>query len=139
MMLQGGRRVSEIAIFYPIADLLSFYKFDAPEYIKDMRWGTFVPYDNDFLAVGEMLLGEAHRDFTFLHPDHLLSDKLKINGATLEMENDVNYQNFKVLIFAWTNSYITQSIGKNKRLLRKWWCCGGDFTTTLKGFRVNWK
>jgi len=98
LMLQGGRRVSEIAIFYPIADLLSFYKFDAPEFTKDMRWGTFVPYDNDFLAVGEMLIGEAHRDFTFLHPDHLLSDKLKINGATLEMENEVNHQNFKVLI-----------------------------------------
>lgn len=98
MMLQGGRRVSEIAIFYPIADLMSFYKFDAPEFTKEMRWGTFIPYDCDFQAVGEMLLGEAHRDFTFLHPDYLLSDKLKINGATLALENKVNYQNFKVLI-----------------------------------------
>lgn len=98
MMLQGGRRVSEIAIFYPIADLMSFYKFDSPNNTAEMRWGTYVPYDNDFLAVGEMLLGEAHRDFTFLHPEHLLSDKVNINGATLEMENKVNFQNFKVLI-----------------------------------------
>jgi hypothetical protein len=98
MMLQGGRRVSEIAIFYPIADLLSFYKFDAPEYTKEMRWGTFVPYDNDFLAVGEMLAGEAHRDFTFIHPNFLLSDKMKINGSALELENKVNSQTYKVLI-----------------------------------------
>lgn len=98
MMLQGGRRVSEIAIFYPIADLEAFYRFDAPEYTKEMRWGTFVPYDNDFLAVGEMLLGEVHRDFTFLHPDFLLSDKIKIKGPSLELENKVNKQTYKMLI-----------------------------------------
>jgi hypothetical protein len=97
-MLQGGRRISDIAIFYPIADLEAFYHFDAPEYTKEMRWGSFVPYDNDFLAVGEMLLGEVHRDFTFIHPDFLLSDKVKINGANLDLVNKVNSQSYKVLI-----------------------------------------
>ena len=98
MMLQGGKRVSEIAIFYPIADLEALYRFDAPEYTKEMRWGTFVPYDCDFQAVGEMLLGEVHRDFTFVHPDFLLSDKIKIKGTTLELENKVNSQTYKALI-----------------------------------------
>jgi len=98
MMLQGGKRVSEIAIFYPIADLEAFYHFDAPEFTKDMRWGTFVPNDCDFQAVGEMLLGETHRAFTFIHPDFLLSEKMKIKGSTLELENKVNNQNYKVLI-----------------------------------------
>ncbi len=98
MMLQGGKRISDIAIFYPIADLEAFYHFDAPEYTKDMRWGSFVPYDNDFMAVGEMLLGQVHRDFTFIHPDFLLSDKIKINGSNLELENKVNSQSYKVLI-----------------------------------------
>jgi hypothetical protein len=97
-MLQGGKRVSDIAIFYPIADLEAFYHFDAPEYTKEMRWGTFVPYDNDYLAIGEMLLGNVHRDFTFLHPDFLLSEKLKIKGPLLALENKVNSQNFRVLI-----------------------------------------
>ncbi len=98
MMLQGGKRISEIAVFYPIADLEAFYHFDGPEYTKEMRWGTFVPYDCDFQAVGEMLLGEAHRDFTFIHPDFLLSDKMKIKDSMLELENKVNSQNYKVLI-----------------------------------------
>jgi beta-glucanase (GH16 family) len=98
MMLQGGKRVSDIAIFYPIADLEAFYHFDAPEYTKDMRWGSFVPYDNDYLAVGEMLLGEVHRDFTIMHPDFLLSDRIKINGANLDLVNKVNSQSYKVLI-----------------------------------------
>lgn len=98
MMLQGGKRVSEIAIFYPIADLEAFYRFDAPEYTKEMRWGTFVPYDNDFLAVGELLLGAVHRDFTFVHPDFLLSDKMKINNSGLELENKINSQSYAMLI-----------------------------------------
>jgi hypothetical protein len=97
-MLQGGKRVSDIAIFYPIADLEAFYHFDAPEYTKEMRWGTFVPYDNDYLAIGEMLLGTVHRDFTFLHPDFLLSEKMKIKGSLLALENKVNSQNYRVLI-----------------------------------------
>ena len=98
MMLQGGKRVSEIAVFYPIADLQAFYHFDAQNNTKEMRWGTYVPQDNDYLAVGEMLLGEAHRDFTFMHPDFLLSDKIKIKGSTLALENNVNSQNYKVLV-----------------------------------------
>jgi len=76
MILQSGKRVSEIAIFYPIADLEAFYRFDAPEYKKEMSLGTIVPYDNDFMVVGEMLLGELRCDFTFVHPDFLLSDKI---------------------------------------------------------------
>ncbi len=98
LLLQGGRRVSEIAIFYPIAALEAYYHFDAPEYTAAMRWGTFVPYDTDYLAVGEMLLNQVHRDFTFLHPDILLSDRIKVNGNSLVLENKVNRQIYKVLI-----------------------------------------
>jgi hypothetical protein len=97
-MLQGGRRVSEIALFYPIAALQAFYRFDAPEFTKEIQSGTFVPYDADFGAIGEMLLNEVHRDFTFLHPDVLLSEKVKINGASLELDNRLNRQSWRVLI-----------------------------------------
>ncbi len=97
-MLQGGRRVSEIAIFYPIADLQAFYRFDAPEFTREMRPGSFVPYDADFGAIGEMLLNEVHRDFTFVHPDVLLSPKVKVNGPSLDLDNEVNHQSWRVLI-----------------------------------------
>ena len=63
-----------------------------------MRAGTFVPYDADYLAVGEMLLNQVHRDFTFLHPDVLLSEKVKLNGSSLELVNQVNRQSYKVVI-----------------------------------------
>jgi hypothetical protein len=98
MLLQGGQRVSEIAIFYPIADLQAFFRFDAPEYTEDARWGTFVHHDTDYLAVGEMLLEHVHRDFTFLHPDFLLSGKIKIEDKSLVLDNATNSQKYKVLI-----------------------------------------
>jgi len=98
LLLQGGRRVSEIAIFYPIAALEAFYHFDAPEYTAAMRWGTFVPYDTDYLALGEMLMNQVHRDFTFIHPDILISDKMKVVGSSLLLDNNVNRQSYKVLI-----------------------------------------
>ena len=63
-----------------------------------MRWGTFVPYDTDYLAVGEMLLNQVHRDFTFIHPDVLLSDRIKVKGSSLVLDNKVNRQSYKVLI-----------------------------------------
>jgi hypothetical protein len=97
-LMQGGRRVSEIAIFYPIAALEAFYYFDAPEYVTEMRWGTFVPQESDYLAIGEMLLNQVHRDFTFIHPDVLVSEKIKVNGTSLDLNNQVNHQCYKVLI-----------------------------------------
>jgi len=97
-LMQGGRRVSEIAIFYPIAALEAFYYFDAPEYVTEMRWGSFVPHESDYLAIGEMLLNQVHCDFTFIHPEVLLSDKIKVNGSSLDLDNKVNHQHYKVLI-----------------------------------------
>lgn len=97
-LLQGGRRVSEIAILYPIAALQAHFYFDAPENTLEMRWGTFVPYESDYLAVGEMLLNQVHRDFTFVHPDILSTDRIRVNGNSLELINKVNHQSYKLLI-----------------------------------------
>jgi len=98
MLLQGGRRVSEIAIFFPIAALEAHFHFDAVEYPPEMRVGTFVPYETDYLAIGEMLLNQVHRDYTLLPPEVFLSDRIKLKASTLELDNQVNRQSFKVLI-----------------------------------------
>lgn len=104
LLLQGGRRVSEIAILYPIASLEAFYYFDHPD-IKERIFpsmvpnaGNFVPPETDYQAVGEILLNQVHRDFTFIHPDIFLSEKISINGRTLTLENITNRQNYGVLI-----------------------------------------
>lgn len=104
MLLQGGRRVSGIAILYPIASLEAFYYFGHPD-LKERIFpspvpyaGNFVPPETDYQFVGEMLLNQVHRDFTFIHPDILLSDKITIKGNSLNLENEINRQSYKVLI-----------------------------------------
>ncbi len=126
MMLQGGQRVSEIAIFYPIAALQAFYRFDAPEYTREMSYGTFVPYDTDFLAVGGMLMNEAHHAFTFLHPDVLLSDKVGIDGASLVLQNAVNRQQYRVLILPGQQVISLQALRK----LKAYYDAGGSIVAT---------
>ncbi len=114
LLLQGGQRVSEIAIFFPIAALQSFYRFDAPEYTREMSYGTFVPYDTDYQAVGSMLMNEVHRSFTFLHPDVLTSEKIRIDGSSLVLQNAVNRQEYRVLVLPGQKVISLQALRKIK-------------------------
>lgn len=126
LLMQGGRRISEIAIFYPIAALHAYYRFEAAENTTERRWGTFVPYETDYLAVGEMLLNQVHRDFTFIHPDVLLSDKMKINGNSLYLDNKINHQNYKVLILPGQRVISIKALEK----IRDYYEAGGTVVAT---------
>ncbi|WP_417444158.1 glycosyl hydrolase [Joostella sp.] len=95
-MLQGGRRISEIGILYPIASLQAGYYFDAPENTK--RAGTWAYPEADYQEVGRILTNEIRNDFTFIHPEFLITDKYKIRGDKLVLDNDDNYQEYKVMI-----------------------------------------
>jgi len=126
LLMQGGRRVSEIAIFYPIAALEAYFYFDAHEYLTEMRWGTFVPYESDYLAVGEMLLNQVHRDFTFIHPEILLSEKIIVNGRFLELDNKINHQCYKVLILPGQKVISLKALQK----IRTYYEAGGSIIAT---------
>jgi hypothetical protein len=126
MLLQGGQRVSEIAVFYPIAALQAFYRFDAPEYTREMSYGTFVPYDTDYLAVGGMLLNELHRSFTFLHPDILLTEKVRIEGSSLVLQNTSNRQQYRVLLLPGQKVISLQALRK----IKAYYDAGGSIIAT---------
>ena len=92
-MLQGGKRVSDIAIFYPIVSLQAFFAFNSG---KD--WGANAPAEADYLKIGDILTRQIHRDFTFIHPETWVSDQCKLVREGIELKNAVNKQSFKVLI-----------------------------------------
>lgn len=94
-LLQGGRKVTDIAILYPIASLQAEYYFDAPE---NKRAGSWAYPEADYQKVGSILTNQIHRDFTFLHPEFLASDKYTVQKSNLRLENEENYQDYKVLI-----------------------------------------
>lgn len=97
MLLQGGRHVADVAIVYPIASLQAYYRFDASEN-QEGPVGRFAPASADYLTLGERLTGDLHRDFTFIHPDDLASNHLKISGGRMILDNPRNRQEYSVII-----------------------------------------
>ncbi len=97
MLLQGGKTVSDIAVFYPIAALEGFYYFDAKD---NNGWGKFAGVEHDYLLLSDMFTNSIHRDFTFLHPESLINNKVSVGNAELVLNNKENEQHYKVLILS---------------------------------------
>ena len=79
-LLQGGRRVADIALLFPIQSLEAWYAWETGR----PRCGKDVPPGTDYNRIGDLLTGQIRRDFTFLHPEDFVTDKYQIgNGQTL--------------------------------------------------------
>ncbi|PQJ76586.1 glycosyl hydrolase [Polaribacter glomeratus] len=94
-MLQGGRKVSEIAILYPIESLQAGFYFDAPE---NIRAGTWAYPEADYQQIGSILTNEIRQDFTFVHPEFLITDTYVLENKSIILNNKVNHQDYKVII-----------------------------------------
>jgi hypothetical protein len=97
MLLQGGQTVSEIAVVYPIQSLEAFYYFDAKE---NKSVGKFAPPGTDYLAISDMLSNQLHRDFTFVHPETISSERFFIDKGTATLRNKVNQQTYHTIILS---------------------------------------
>jgi hypothetical protein len=93
-LLQGGRRVSDIAILHPIASLQAYFRFDTGK----KPWGSYAPPEADYLKVGDILTRQVHRDFTFIHPDTWNSKQCRLKEGEILLDNKMNNQVYKVLI-----------------------------------------
>jgi hypothetical protein len=127
MLLRGGRRVADIGILYPIASLQAFYRFEAPDN-QEGPLGRYAPTSADYLAVGDLLTGDLHRDFTFIHPDDLASDHLKIGRGRLTLDNAVNRQEYRVMILPGGEVIGLAALKK----LKAFWDAGGAVIATTE-------
>ncbi|QIL88563.1 hypothetical protein GNX18_01350 [Microbulbifer sp. SH-1] len=127
-LLQGGRHVADIAILFPIESLQAFYSFNAKEHSEDLPSGTYAYQDADYQAVGEMLVSELHRDFTFIHPDTLSSDKIQVKDAILEMSNKINNEKYRALILPGGDVISVTALQK----IKEFWEKGGTVIATSK-------
>jgi len=125
-LLQGGRHVADIAIVYPIESLQAFYAFNAPDNSADLPFGTYAYSDADYQAVGEMLSSELHRDFTFVHPEALGSEKLQVRGRTLVLTNRINSEQFRAVILPGGAVISVSALQK----LKAFWDAGGTVIAT---------
>lgn len=120
-MLQGGRRVSDIAIFYPIASLQAHFTFNSGK-----PWGTNAAAETDYLAVGEMLTRQIHRDFTFIHPETWVSNQCILSKNGIELDNKENKQSYKVLILPGGKVISLAALKK----IKNWYDQGGKLIAT---------
>lgn len=93
-LLQGGRRVADIALLYPIESLEAWYAFDTgrPDTGKDVPPGT------DYNLLSDWLTGQLRLDFTFVHPGLLQSDLYSVRHGKLHLDAQQTGQQYQVLI-----------------------------------------
>ena len=96
MMLQGGRRVADIAVVYPIASAQAFSRLDEKQELG--KRGDAAPAEMDYHRLGELLTTALRRDFTLVHPESFLNDKLVREGDCMVLNNEENRQTYKLLI-----------------------------------------
>lgn len=101
VLLRGGRHVADIGVLYPVAAMQAYAKLDAivdqPKVKGNVHPGLYVPPECDFNKLSDTLTGGVRRDFTFLHPE-VLNEKCTLENSLLKLNNNVNYETYKVLI-----------------------------------------
>jgi hypothetical protein len=95
LLLRKGRRVSEIALMWPIHTLEAWFGFEPgrPSWIFHD-----VPPLLDYRVVSDMLTGELRRDFTYVHPEKICSDPYTIENGKLILNNKITKQEYSVII-----------------------------------------
>ena len=113
--LQNSRHVADIGVVYPIEDMHAAFCFGRPD-------DPCVPEYCNYTVIGEMLSCEIRADFTYLHPE-ILTGKCAVDAATktLRLDNERNFENYKVLIFPAMDMAPLSLMQKAEAF----WACGG--------------
>ncbi|MEE4260791.1 MAG: glycosyl hydrolase, partial [Bacteroidales bacterium] len=125
MLLQGGRRISEIGVMYPIEELAGHFIFDNPEGI---RQGFYVSDETDYQDISGILSNDIRRDFTFVHPEFFLEDKYQIENAKVKLNNAENFQEYKVMILTGCKTISYKTLEK----LKAFYESGGTIISTTQ-------
>ncbi len=104
-VLQRGRSVADIGVLYPIDSHMAAYNFSGggDPYLGGMD-ANADESAAEYLNVGEALIKDIHRDFTYVHPD-VLRDQCRVvvneSGEAvlqLESESGIILQRYRVFV-----------------------------------------
>lgn len=95
LLLRGGRRVADIGVLYPFAELAGWYRFEAPD---NPRQGRFISPVTDYQEISGLLSRDIRRDFTFIHPEFFLDDKYRLQDGRIRLNNQKIPQEYRALI-----------------------------------------
>lgn len=122
-MLRGGRHVCDIALLYPI------YSLEAQTSLFITQASGFefpkTPVNADYMNVINSVLNYCGHDLTVLHPD-ILNEKCHSDDGILYLGNEVNFEQYKLLIMPGTSQISVKSI----RIIKKFFDDGGKIIAT---------
>jgi hypothetical protein len=124
-ILQGGRRVSEIAVLYPIAAIQaeSYINRDATSGLPVANW---LPEGVNHHQLSDLLTNKLRRDFTFIHPENLTDGKITAIGKKLTLNNKTNRQTYNVLIIPGGNTVSATTL----KAIKAYYDGGGNVIAT---------
>lgn len=126
LMLQDGRRVVDVGLLWPIQAL------QAESWIyRDATSGLFVgewlPDNINNYQLSGILTDRLRRDFTYVHPEDLAGGKVRPEGDRLVLDNEVNRQEYRVLIMPGGNVLSAESL----RAVKAYYDGGGKVIATV--------
>ncbi|MDR1865023.1 MAG: hypothetical protein LBR08_05555 [Bacteroidales bacterium] len=109
MMLQGGARISDIAVLWPVHAIQSELYLNrdkeatVPNRVEALAENIlprahWLPPHVKHHVLSDLLTNELRRDFTFVHPEDLCNGKIISDNGVLRLDNAENIQHYKVLI-----------------------------------------
>jgi len=122
LLQNDARHISDIAVLYPIATLQGSHYLDGP--LGFYKGGVAVP-EADYMDVGELLIAEAGRDYTFLHPE-VLDDDCKIEGNELVLQNRIHPERFKIIVLPGHKTIRLSNLAK----IKEFYDAGGKVIAT---------
>jgi len=125
MLLQGGKRVSEIGVMYPFEELAGHFVFDNP---NGIRQGFYISSETDYQEISGILSNDIRRDFTFVHPEFFLEDKYAIEDGLVKLQNKENYQEYKVMFLTGCKTISYKTLEK----LKEFYESGGTIISTTQ-------
>ena len=121
-LLQGGRRVADIALLFPIQSLEAWYAWETGR----PRCGKDVPPGTDYNRIGDLLTGQIRQDFTFLHPEDFVTDKYQIGNGQIKLNTPSTGQTYKLLIMPSGKVLSVETLRK----IRDYYRSGGKILAT---------
>ena len=126
VLLQDGRRVVDIALLWPVTAIQgeTWIGRDGQSGLPVAHW---LPDEVNHYELSGLLTDEVRRDFTYIHPDDLTSGKITINAGELILNNEINIQDYKVLVMPGGDVILASALKK----IKEYYDSGGKVIATV--------
>ena len=132
LIMRYSRHVADVGIVYPIDNLKSYFYFHDKYVQGEHPYGYYIPPETDYMEVGKVLTSGIYRDYTYLHPDVMLSrcsiGKNDAGQTVYKLNNAQNFEQYQVLVL--TGSEIIS--WKTLEQVYEFWKQGGKVLATTR-------